>query len=276
MLFSAQPIEHYLQQISRIVLLTAEQEKNLARKAQAGQKKARDQLIEANLRLVVFVARRYLYRGLALADLIEEGNLGLIHAVEKFDPENGARFSTYATWWIRQTIKRAIMNQARTIRLPVYLIKKYHQHLRDHKKANVFDPSFKKIAQEMGLSEEILCQLVSLEYQEVSLDAPLCLSEKGALADTLAIESKEPIDTIHQNRLTTLLAQLMSNLSEKQLTILEKRFGIHGQPPATLDEIAQDFNLTRERVRQIQIQALEQLRCSLQRAGINQHNYLSE
>jgi RNA polymerase nonessential primary-like sigma factor len=265
-------IYQYLVEIGQIKLLTPEQEKILARQMQQGDKRAKNHLIEANLRLVVCIARRYINRGLPLPDLIEEGNLGLIHAVEKFDPENGARFSTYATWWIRQSIERAIMNQSRIIRLPVHLAKKHKQFLRTKQRLmqnEDNDPSLHEIAKEMDISLEALQELISLDRQEVSIDAAINEEQDIFFVETLADHThKDPVDAIQEQDLHHLLEHWLSTLSERELEIIEKRFGIHGSDIMTLEDIGESTDLTRERVRQIQLQILKQLKRHYHSVGI--------
>lgn len=258
------PIYQYLHEIGQIALLTAEQEKSLARELQAGNQRAKNSLIEANLRLVVCIARRYLNRGLSLPDLIEEGNLGLIHAVDKFDPENGARFSTYATWWIRQSIERAIMNQVKMIRLPVHLVKKqrkYQRILQQSLQKGETDPNLADLAKAMGVSEENLLDLISLEKPEVSFDATINDDQDIYLLDTIPDDNGEdPIEAIQAKDLHDIVESCLSTLSKRELEIIERRYGIHGHEVMTLDNIGECTHLTRERVRQIQLQILKQLR----------------
>jgi RNA polymerase nonessential primary-like sigma factor len=265
-------IYQYLLEIGQIKLLTPEEEKSLARRMHGGEQEAKNKLIESNLRLVVCIARRYINRGLTLPDLIEEGNLGLIHAVEKFDPENGARFSTYATWWIRQSIERAIMNQARMIRLPVHLAKKHKQYLRTQQKmlqAGDHDPSVNEIAAEMGLTDDYLYELINLDRQEISLDVTINDEQDILLSETLADHSaKDPVDVIQAQDLHKLLEDWITSMNERDREIIEKRFGLHGQEIMTLEDIGESTHLTRERVRQIQLQILKQLRRKYHEVGI--------
>jgi len=263
----------YLIEIGQTKLLTAEEEKSCARKIREGDKNAKNRLIECNLRLVVCIARRYINRGLSLADLIEEGNLGLIHAVEKFDPEVGARFSTYATWWIRQGIERSIMNQSHMIRLPVHLAKKQRQYLRAKQKllqAGEHDPSVQDLAYEMGVSEDYLQDLMTLERQEFSIDSAINEEKDIVLSETLADHSvKDPIDILLADDLHKHLELWLSRLSKREREIIEKRYGIHGHDVYTLEHIGESTQLTRERVRQIQIHILKQLRHRYEEIGIN-------
>ncbi|MCS5711196.1 sigma-70 family RNA polymerase sigma factor [Candidatus Berkiella aquae] len=257
------PIYQYLHEIGQIALLSPEQEKSLAVQLQNGSQKAKNHLIEANLRLVVCIARRYMNRGLSLPDLIEEGNLGLIHAVEKFDPENGARFSTYATWWIRQSIERAIMNQVKMIRLPVHLVKKQRKYQRvlQQKLQKGDEPNLEELAKEMGISEKNLNDLISLDKPEVSVDATINDEQDVYLLETLADQnSEDPVDVIQTEDLHEMVESWLKTLSKRELEIIERRYGIHGCEVMTLDNIGDCTNLTRERVRQIQLQILKQLR----------------
>jgi len=266
------PIYQYLHEIGQIALLTADQEKSLARQLQTGDKHAKNHLIEANLRLVVCIARRYLNRGLALPDLIEEGNLGLIHAVEKFDPENGARFSTYATWWIRQSIERAIMNQVKMIRLPVHLVKKqkkYQRLLQHMLQAGEQDPSIEALAKAMGITESSLVDLISLDKPEVSVDATINEDQDIYLLETIADQnSEDPVESIQADDLHNIIESCLADLSKRELEIIERRYGIHGHDVMTLDNIGEHTHLTRERVRQIQLQILKQLRRDCVDSGI--------
>lgn len=258
------PVYQYLHEIGQIALLSPEQEKSLAKQFQQGSHKAKNHLIEANLRLVVCIARRYMNRGLSLPDLIEEGNLGLIHAVDKFDPENGARFSTYATWWIRQSIERAIMNQVKMIRLPVHLVKKQrklHRLLQKRLQMGDQEPSLADIANEMGVTEEHLLDLMSLDKSEVSIDATINEDQDINLLDTLADQnSEDPIEVLQAEDFHQLIETWLGSLTKREQEIIERRYGIHGYEVMTLDNIGECTNLTRERVRQIQLHILKQLR----------------
>lgn len=266
------PINQYLHEIGQIALLSPEQEKSLARQLQNGNQHAKNHLIEANLRLVVCIARRYLNRGLSLPDLIEEGNLGLIHAVEKFDPENGARFSTYATWWIRQSIERALMNQVKMIRLPVHLVKKqkkYQRTLQHLLQMGEEEPSMEEISKAMGVTQDNLLDLISLDKPEVSVDAAINEEQDTYLLETLADQnSEDPIEAIQTQDLHDIIESSLRSLSKRELEIIERRYGIHGHDVMTLDSIGECTHLTRERVRQIQLQILKQLRRQCVDSGI--------
>jgi len=268
-------IYQYLQAIGKVSLLNAQEEIDLAHKIQTGDLHAKNQLVEANLRLVVCIARKYINRGLSFSDLIEEGNLGLIHAVEKFDPAFGARFSTYATWWIRQSIERAIMNQAKIIRLPVHLVKRQKQFSRIQNKLtqSQSDVNIHNVAEEMGITEESLYDLLSLEKLELSIDATLNDDQDITLMDTINDASAmDPSENIYQEELNKFLEYCLSQLNERELEVIEKRFGVHGQEVMTLENIGHTTDLTRERVRQIQLKALKRLRHTCSESGINKDN----
>ena len=269
---TADTIQHYLNRISIKPLLTVEEEQRYSRLAKAGEFEARQVMIERNLRLVVSIAKGYLNRGVPLLDLIEEGNLGLMHAIEKFDPTRGFRFSTYATWWIRQSIERAIMNQARTVRLPVHVIRELNQVLRAkrHLEKNSMnsgeanerrDASIDDIAYLTGKTTEEVTDILALNEHTASLDAPLDLDPASSLLDLLSDDQSQSPDAEVQHReLETLTRAWLSRLSDKHRHVIERRFGLNHIEPATLEELADEMGLTRERVRQIQQEALVRLK----------------
>ncbi|MEW8106598.1 MAG: RNA polymerase sigma factor RpoS [Candidatus Thiodiazotropha endolucinida] len=263
----------YLNEIGISKLLTAEEEVYYARLAQKGDQPARQRMIESNLRLVVKIARRYMNRGLALLDLIEEGNLGLIRAVEKFDPERGFRFSTYATWWIRQTIERAIMNQTRTIRLPIHVVKEINVYLRAARKlAQTLDhePSSEEIADLLDRPIDEVKRMLGLNERVTSVDTPFGKDADKPLLDTIADEkSMDPTVDIQNDGLNANLDRWLSKLNDKQREVVERRFGLHGYENSTLEQVANELGVTRERVRQIQMDALRRLRDILERDGFS-------
>lgn len=263
----------YLGEIGFSPLLTAEEEVYYARRALKGDEEARKRMIESNLRLVVKIARRYINRGLPLLDLIEEGNLGLIRAVEKFDPERGFRFSTYATWWIRQTIERAIMNQTRTIRLPIHVVKELNVYLRAARELTQtldHDPSPEDIAELVDKPIDEVKRMLGLNERVTSVDTPIGKDADKSLLDTLADESNaDPADVLLDSNLKQHLDHWLQELPEKQREVLARRFGLHGFEKATLEEVGREIGLTRERVRQIQVEALRTLREILERHGLS-------
>ncbi|HEV2523741.1 MAG TPA: sigma-70 family RNA polymerase sigma factor [Gammaproteobacteria bacterium] len=261
----------YLNEIGSKSLLSAEEEKSLARKLQAGDRLARKKMIEANLRLVVKIAHRYRHRGISLSDLIEEGNLGLIHAVEKFDPERGFRFSTYATWWIRQAIDRAVMNQARLVRLPIHILKDINSCFRVVKEfaseKNYF-PSQEEIAKEMDRSSEDISEMFLLFEGRQSADTSKAMDFDHAFIETLPDESAEdPMDQLEQQRLKDYIFSWLKQLPQKYKEVIVRRFGLLGHEPATLEAVGVEVGITRERVRQIQTEALKRLRRLLEKEG---------
>jgi len=264
----------YLNEIGFSPLLTAEEEVYYARRAQRGDAAARARMIESNLRLVVKIARRYMNRGLAFLDLIEEGNLGLIRAVEKFDPERGFRFSTYATWWIRQTIERAIMNQTRTIRLPIHVIKEINQYLRTARRLTQtldHEPSPEEIARAMGRPVEDVRRMMGLNEGTTSVDVPIGKDADRVLLDAIPDENNpDPSTKLEEDDILGRLDNWLDQLTDKQRAVVERRFGLRGYDRATLEEVGSEIGVTRERVRQIQIDALKKLREVMERAGYSQ------
>ncbi len=261
----------YLSEIGFSQLLTAEEEVYYARLAQKGEIPARQRMIECNLRLVVKIARRYMNRGLALLDLIEEGNLGLIRAVEKFDPERGFRFSTYATWWIRQTIERAIMNQTRTIRLPIHVVKEINVYLRAARKlAQTLDhePSAEEIADLLDKPIDNVKRMLGLNERVTSVDTPYGKDADKPLLDTIPDEvTPDPSVRLQSDGLNANIDAWLDKLNEKQREVVERRFGLHGYENSTLEQVANELGVTRERVRQIQMDALKRLRVILEKDG---------
>ncbi len=263
----------YLSEIGFSSLLTAEEEVFYARKSLKGDEKSRAKMIECNLRLVVKIARRYLNRGLALLDLIEEGNLGLIRAVEKFDPERGFRFSTYATWWIRQTIERAIMNQTRTIRLPIHVVKEINIYLRAARHlAQTLDhePSPEEIAEMLDKPIADVKRMLGLNERITSVDSPIGPDGENSLLDAIPDDANnDPVLLLQDKDVKDNLDAWLEKLTDKQREVVERRFGIHGHDISTLEEVGNSIGVTRERVRQIQIEALRKLREILESEGFS-------
>ena len=263
----------YLNEIGFSPLLTAQEEVKFSRLALRGDGAARKRMIESNLRLVVKIARRYMNRGLALLDLIEEGNLGLIRAVEKFDPERGFRFSTYATWWIRQTIERALMNQTRTIRLPIHVIKEINIYLRAARSlAQKLDrePSPEDVATLLDRPIEDVKRMLGLNERITSVDVPAERDSERSLLETIPDEqNRDPATLLQDQDVQRHLEIWLAQLNDKQRAVVERRFGLHGREIATLEEVGNEIGVTRERVRQIQIEALKRLRHILEREGFS-------
>ncbi|PKF55850.1 RNA polymerase sigma factor RpoS [Alteromonadales bacterium alter-6D02] len=263
----------YLSEIGFSPLLSAEEEVYFSRLSLKGDEAARKRMIESNLRLVVKISRRYLNRGLALLDLIEEGNLGLIRAVEKFDPERGFRFSTYATWWIRQTIERAIMNQTRTIRLPIHVVKELNIYLRAARElAQELDhePTAEDIAVKLDKPISDVSKMLKLNEKVSSVDNPVGGASDKALLDIIAAgDSYTPESTTMDDDINQSLVRWLNELNTKQREVLARRFGLLGHEPSTLEVVGREIGLTRERVRQIQVEALKRMQDILKSQGLS-------
>ena len=269
---SRENLRVYLKEIGQIALLSCEQEGELARRVRAGDAAAKARLTEANLRLVVQIARRYLNRGLPLLDLIEEGNIGLLRAVEKFDGDRGTRFSTYATWWIRQAIVRALANQARTIRLPVHvglLLARYNREQQRLTQELERAPTMEEVAAAMGTTVDQLEELDEVRQEPVSLETPIG-EGKGRVSDLIADPTADPLDAlVSLFRERTDLVSVLDDLAANERTVLRRRFGLEGDPPEKLEAIGQRLGLTRERIRQIEAAGLRKLRALLGARGID-------
>lgn len=266
------PTDIYLKEIGAAPLLTKEEEIHYGRLARSGDEAARNKMIESNLRLVVKIARRYIRSGMAILDLIEEGNIGLMRAVEKFDPDRGFRFSTYSAWWIQQTIERAIMCQTRTIRLPVHMVKKLNRCLRTTRtlaKSLDHEPTIEEIAEAWGRSAEEVEKMLSLNERVISIDMPISDEVNKPLLETIGIEQSDPLDYLSYDKLKQNMDIWLSSLTVKQRAVVERRFGLNGFDPMTLDQTGNEIGLTRERVRQLQGEALKSLRLQIESQGNN-------
>ncbi|MCL7462075.1 RNA polymerase sigma factor RpoS [Pseudomonas sp. NW5] len=277
--FALDPTQLYLNEIGFSPLLSAEEEVHFARLARKGDAAGRRRMIESNLRLVVRIARRYHNRGLSLLDLIEEGNLGLIRAVEKFDPERGFRFSTYATWWIRQTIERALMSQTRTIRLPIHVVKEVNVCLRAGRELSQklsHEPSIEEVARLLEKPVAEVSRTLRLNERIISTDAHIGQDSEHTLLDIVADEQpNDPCDLLQDADLQESIDQWLSQLSERQCAVVIRRFGLRGHECGTLEEVGRDIGLTRERVRQIQVEALRRLREIIEENGLNGESVFS-
>ena len=258
------PVRMYLKEIGRVPLLTAEEEVDLARRMEAGDESARHRLEEANLRLVVSIAKRYVGRGMLFLDLIQEGNLGLLKAVEKFDYSKGYKFSTYATWWIRQAITRAIADQARTIRIPVHMVETINKLIRISRQLLQElgrDPRPEEIAKEMGISVARVHEIMKIAQEPVSLETPIGEEEDSHLGDFIEDEAAlDPADAASMMLLKEQIADVLKTLAPREAEVLRLRFGLEDGRSRTLEEVGQSFGVTRERIRQIEAKALRKLR----------------
>ena len=258
------PVRMYLKEIGKIPLLTAERETYLAEQITLGNKEAKDELIEANLRLVVSIAKRHVGKGMYFLDLIQEGNLGLIKAVEKFDYSKGYKFSTYATWWIRQAITRAIADQARTIRIPVHMVETIHKVSRTARQLlQEFgrEPTTDEIAERLGMTAEKVREIMKIAQDPVSLETPIGEEEDSHLGDFVEDnDSPAPSDSASYSLLREQLCNILRTLTPREEQVIKLRFGLEDGRPRTLEEVGKQFNITRERIRQIEAKALRKLR----------------
>ncbi|HET6655798.1 MAG TPA: RNA polymerase sigma factor RpoS [Gammaproteobacteria bacterium] len=263
----------YLDEVGFSPLLTADEEVHFGRLARVGDEGARKRMIESNLRLVVSLARRYIYRGLPLLDLIEEGNLGLIHAVEKFDPERGFRFSTYATWWIRQSIERAVMNQSRTVRLPIHIVKEVSLYSRTSRKlAQQLEREARReeVAATLGRPLAHIERLLCLCEPTMSVDRPFGDESDRPVLDAIPDDNNpDPFQQLEGVDMEAAIANWLARLNDKQRIVVELRFGLDGHGQRTLDEVGRQVGVTRERVRQIQLDALRKLRLMFEADGLS-------
>jgi RNA polymerase nonessential primary-like sigma factor len=270
--------QRYFEDISRLRILSADEEQDYAHRMKRGDPKAREILITHNLRLVVYIAKRYLGRGLPLLDIVEEGNLGLMHALEKFDPDRGFRLSTYAMWWIRQSIDRALMNHSRTIRLPVHVVKELNGYLRAKRtleKQGMMDVGAEAIAHHTGKPVETVRDILQLNATPLPLDAPLDIDPSLQLSEAIADERCVPADErLYKIEMEHHVTDWLAKLSDKHRMVVERRFGLNNHDTATLQELSKDLEVSRERVRQILVEAQNKLAIELRAKGVQKENWL--
>ncbi len=258
------PVRMYLKEIGRIPLLKREEEIMLAQKTEAGDKRAKDKLTQSNLRLVVSIAKKYMGRGMSFLDLIQEGNKGLIRAVEKYDWTKGYKFSTYATWWIRQAITRAIADQARTIRIPVHMVETINKLIRTQRKLMQDlgrEPTDEEVGKELDLEPDRVREILKISQKTTSLETPIGDDEDSLLGDFIADEGQvSPYEATTKQLMLENVEEVLATLTDREAKVLKMRFGLHGAKALTLEEVGREFGVTRERIRQIESKALRKLR----------------
>jgi len=258
------PVRMYLKEIGTVPLLTAEEEVELAKRKAEGDQEAKDKLIEANLRLVVSIAKRYTGRGMSFLDLVQEGNLGLIKGVEKFDYTRGYKLSTYATWWIRQSVTRALADQARTIRVPVHMVETINKMSKMQRKLTLelgYEPSIAELAQALEITEEKAMEIMQIAREPASLETPIGEEDDSNLGDFVADQNAvTPEGNVEQVMLREHIETLLDDLKDRERAVIVLRFGLEDGHPRTLEEVGKEFNVTRERIRQIEAKALRKLR----------------
>lgn len=257
------PVRMYLKEIGRIPLLVSEEEIELAKKIEKGSQAARKKLISSNLRLVVSIAKKYVGRGMSFLDLIQEGNQGLMRAVEKYDWRRGYKFSTYATWWIRQAITRAIADQARTIRIPVHMVETINKVMRVQRRLMQEmgrEPTPEEIGEELEMDGDRVREIFKLAQETTSLEKPIGKDEDSLLGDFIASDQPQPLETASKQLLKENIEEVLYSLSEREAKVLKMRFGLAGYRPMTLEEVGREFGVTRERIRQIEAKAIRKLK----------------